>query len=40
VDVDDDDLAGIPETGVFLAKEDIEELFTIIRTQTKLFVAR
>lgn len=40
VDVDDDDLAGIPETGVFLAREDIEELFTIIRTQTKLFVAR
>ncbi|MEZ0388076.1 MAG: LysM peptidoglycan-binding domain-containing protein [Verrucomicrobium sp.] len=38
--VEDDTLAGIPETGVFLAKEDIEELFTIIRTQTKLFVAR
>ncbi|WP_038168155.1 LysM peptidoglycan-binding domain-containing protein [Verrucomicrobium sp. BvORR106] len=40
VDDDDDDLAGIPETGVFLAREDIEELFTIVRTQTKLFVAR
>ncbi len=26
--------------GCFLAWEDIEELFTIIRTQTKLFVAR
>lgn len=41
--VDDDDLdvtAAMPVTGVFLPREDIEELFTIIRTQTPLKVVR
>lgn len=41
--VDDDDVdvtAAMPVTGVFLPREDIEELFTIIRTQTPLKVVR
>lgn len=33
-------LPAIPETGVFLAREDLEELYTIIRTGTKLIVVR
>ena len=41
VDEDDVDVtASIPVTGVFLPREDIEELFTIIRTQTPLKVVR
>jgi len=35
-----DGTAGVPETGVFLPREDTEELFTIIRTGTKLKVVR
>jgi hypothetical protein len=35
-----DGTAGIPETGVFLPREDTEELFTIMRTGTKLKVVR
>lgn len=41
--VEDDDVdvtAAMPVTGVFLPREDIEELFTIIRTQTPLKVVR
>lgn len=40
----DDDIedatAAVPETGVFLAREDAEELFTIIRTGTKIRVIK
>jgi len=32
--------AAVPETGVFLAREDIEELFTIIRPGTKVRVVK
>ena len=35
-----DGTAGVPETGVFLPREDTEELYTIIRTGTKLTVVR
>ena len=41
--VDDDEVdatAGVPETGAFLANEDVEELFTIIRTKTVVKVVR
>lgn len=41
--VDDDSVdasASLPATGVFLPREDIEELFTIIRTQTPFKVVR
>lgn len=37
---DHDATAGIPQTGVFLAREDAEELYTIIRTQTRVKVLR
>ncbi len=37
---DEDATAAVPETGVFLAREDIEELFTIIRTGTKVRVVK
>ncbi len=44
VDISDDDkedaTAAVPETGVFLAREDTEELFTIIRTGTKIRVIK
>ncbi len=39
-DDSDDATAAVPETGVFLAKEDAEELFTIIRTGTKIRVIK
>ena len=37
---DDDATPSAPETGVFLAREDAEELFTIIRNGTKLHLVR
>lgn len=37
---DHDATANIPQTGVFLAREDAEELFTLIRTQTPVKVLR
>lgn len=37
---DHDATANIPQTGVYLAREDAEELFTIIRTQTPVKVLR
>lgn len=37
---DEDATAFVPETGVFLAREDIEELFTIIRPGTKVRVVK
>jgi LysM repeat protein len=37
---EDDATAAVPETGVFLAREDIEELFTIIRPGTKVRVVK
>jgi hypothetical protein len=36
----DDATAGVPETGVFLAREDIEELYTLIRNGTKMTLIR
>lgn len=41
--VEDDEVdatAGVPETGAFLTNEDVEELFTIIRTKTSVKVVR
>jgi len=35
-----DGTAGVPETGVFVPREDAEELFTIIRTGAKVRVVR
>ncbi|MCE9519436.1 MAG: LysM peptidoglycan-binding domain-containing protein [Verrucomicrobia bacterium] len=40
VEDDEDATAAVPETGVFLAREDIEELFTIIRPGTKVRVVK
>ncbi len=42
VDEDDnnDPSAAAPETGVFLAREDIEELYTIVRLKTKLRIVK
>lgn len=37
---DHDATANVPQTGVFLAREDAEELFTLIRTQTPVKVLR
>ena len=37
---DHDATANIPQTGVYLAREDAEELYTIIRTQTPVKVLR
>ncbi|CAN5743113.1 hypothetical protein BH11VER1_BH11VER1_40600 [soil metagenome] len=37
---DHDATANIPQTGVFLAREDAEELYTLIRTQTPVKVLR
>lgn len=37
---DEEATAAVPETGVFLAREDIEELFTIIRSGTKVRVVK
>ena len=37
---DEDATAAMPETGVFLAREDIEELFAIIRQGTKVRVVK
>lgn len=39
-DDSDDATAGVPETGVFLAREDMEELFTLIRSGTKMTLVR
>jgi LysM repeat protein len=39
-DTEDDPEEALPETGVFLAREDIEELFTIIRPGTKVRVVK
>ncbi len=39
-DDEDHDTDAVPETGVFLAREDIEELFTIIRPGTKVRVVK
>lgn len=36
----DDATAGVPETGVFLAREDMEELYTLIRTGTRMTLVR
>lgn len=36
----DDATAAIPETGVFLAREDMEEVFTIVRTGTHVKVIK
>ncbi len=37
---DEDAAEAVPETGVFLAREDVEELFTIIRPSTKVRVVK
>ena len=37
---EEDATAAVPETGVFLTREDIEELFTIIRPGTKVRVVK
>jgi hypothetical protein len=37
---DDDATAGVPETGIFLAREDMEELYTLIRTGTRMTLVR
>jgi len=37
---DTDAAAAAPQTGIYLAREDIEELYTIVRTKTKIAVWR
>lgn len=39
-DEDHEGTNNIPQTGVFLPREDVEELFTLIRTQTSVKVVR